>query len=315
MSNGNTLNGWIYLNKPLGLTSRKILNQCQRLLSVKKAGYVGTLDPLATGVLPLAFGEACKTIYYLEKADKEYRFKVKWGIETATGDLEGEIIKTSPIIPSVDAILKAIPQFVGHISQRPPRYSAIKIDGQRAYDLARKNVEFECEKRDVHIESLQLLSLEGHDSGESEFLVSCSKGTYVRQIAVDLAEVLGTCATVIALHRTRLGKITEDMTISLDFLEKRVHDGESNTFLHPLGVGLDDIPAIFISDEEEKYLRYGQKISLEPNRFNLSVSQSNQLDHCDEDQEPVYLAKCQNRLVGFVVREEDCLKAKRLFNI
>lgn len=315
MSNSMPLNGWIYLNKPLGLTSRKILNQCQRLLNVKKAGYVGTLDPLATGVLPLALGEACKTIYYLEKADKEYRFRVKWGVETATGDLEGEITKRSEHIPSHDDILKAIPQFVGDISQRPPRYSAIKIDGKRAYDLARQNVDFECEKRDVHIEFLKLLSAPNDAVGESEFLVSCSKGTYVRQIAVDLAEALRTYATVIGLHRTRLGKITEDMTISLDFLQKKVHDGESNTFLHPLGVGLDDIPAIVISDEEEKYIRYGQKISLEPDRFQVSEPHRHQLDSRDEDNEPVFLAKCQDRLVGFVKREGDCLKAKRLFNI
>ena len=300
------LNGWLFLNKPSGITSRKALTMCQRLFNAKKAGHIGTLDPLATGLLPIAFGEACKVISALEDADKEYIFTVRWGFETDTGDLDGNIIAHSDVRPSLSDIKKILPQFTGEITQTPPAYSAIKINGKRAYDLARKGEEFEIPERIITVFDL---SIEKHDDhkGETIFRAHCSKGTYIRSLGMDIAVQLGTKGVISTLHRSKLAKITEDMSISLDFLTKIGQDEPPIAFLHPIDKLLDDILGLVLTEKEEERLRFGQRIPLDELK-------DQSFDSFDQTKQHI-LAKGQNGPIGFVEIKQGCLKAKKLFNL
>ena len=208
--------GWIILDKPLGLTSTQALSRVKRLFGVKKAGHVGTLDPLATGVLPIALGEATKTIPFLEDGEKRYRFSVGWGAETATDDLEGAVTARSDMRPASEQILSVLAQFTGVISQRPPIYSAIKIGGARAYDLARAGAISEIASRDVFVRELLFLGGEGADS--AEFEVASGKGMYVRSLARDIGRALGTLAHVTALRRTAVSDFAISRAVTLDDL-------------------------------------------------------------------------------------------------
>src|SRR6476661_2784182 len=193
------VHGWIVLDKPVGMTSTHAVAAVRRLFNAKKAGHAGTLDPLASGILPLAFGEATKTVPYVVDGEKAYSFTVKWGEETDTDDSEGRVTATSEIRPSEEAILAALPRFTGVIEQVPPKYSAIKIDGERAYDLARDGEVVELKSRPVEIYALTLTS---RDEGSASFAAECGKGTYVRAIARDLGRKLGCLGHVTALRRT-----------------------------------------------------------------------------------------------------------------
>jgi len=241
------MNGWLFINKPLGLTSVQTLGKARRIIQGEKAGHAGTLDPLASGVLPLAFGEALKLISVISDCDKEYEFRVDWGKETDTGDKEGKITETSDVIPSKEEIEKIIPLFVGNIKQTPPKYSAIKIDGKRAYDLAREDKEFEMTEREIVIYDLVLIE---NDEKSAKFSVKCSKGTYVRSLAVDIARALGTRGFVSELTRTRVGNIALKDCISLEDLEK-------NPCLHPINDSLLDISEFNITQNEAIQLRLG----------------------------------------------------------
>ena len=194
---GDKIDGWVNFDKPLGMTSTQAVGKVRRAYNAQKVGHAGTLDPLATGVLPIALGEATKTIPYTQDALKTYEFTVRWGEQRSTDDAEGEVIATSEIRPTPDAIESALPAFTGEITQTPPRFSAIKIDGQRAYDLARDGQEFEIKSRTVFIESLSLLS---HDTDTASFTMTCGKGTYVRSLARDLALELGTVGYICLLY-------------------------------------------------------------------------------------------------------------------
>ena len=200
---GDAVSGWICLDKAYDVTSTQAVGRVRRAFNAQKAGHAGTLDPLATGILPIALGEATKTVPFLVDADKAYRFTLAWGVTTATYDREGAVSAQSDVRPSVAEVEAALPAFVGEISQIPPNYSAIKVDGERAYDLAREGIDVELKARTVRIFGARVS--DSPDADHVEIEVQCGKGTYIRAIVRDLAERLGACGHVSALRRTRVG--------------------------------------------------------------------------------------------------------------
>jgi len=252
------LHGWFILNKPSGMTSTRASSLVKRLFDTKKAGHAGTLDPLATGVLPIALGNATKTIPYIMDKDKSYCFQITWGEQRSTDDLEGEVIAISSNRPNHDEILQKIPQFMGSIEQLPPIYSAIKIKGRRACDRARSGEIVDLKTRTVRVDSLRLDHIDSPDT--ATFSMDCGKGTYVRSIARDLALSLGTYGYVSYLERTKVGKFTLNDAISLEKIRQIAHISEKQEFLHPIRVVLDDIPAVSISDEQVLKVHQGQSL-------------------------------------------------------
>jgi tRNA pseudouridine55 synthase len=252
---GRPINGWLAIDKPLGLGSTQVVSRVKRILDAAKVGHGGTLDPLASGVLPIALGEATKTVQYVMDGEKTYRFQVRWGEATASCDREGEVTETSPVRPGREAIDAALPAFVGEIEQVPPAFSAVKIGGQRAYDLARAGETVEIRPRVVHIHSLRLLGMP--DSDHADFEVRCGKGTYVRSLARDLALKLGTVGHVSVLRRTRCGPFGEENAISLESLEQLGQGPAPWSFLLPVETALDDIPALALTESEAQRLQSG----------------------------------------------------------
>ncbi|MFM8607188.1 MAG: tRNA pseudouridine(55) synthase TruB [Hyphomicrobiales bacterium] len=251
------VHGWIALDKPLGMTSTHAVAVVRRLLNAKKAGHAGTLDPLASGLLPLAFGEATKTVPYVVDGEKAYRFTVTFGIETDTDDSEGRIVSQSEARPTEQQILVALPKFTGAITQVPPRYSAIKIDGERAYDLARGGEAVELQPRIVEIHTLTLRSFDGQSAVlEAE----CGKGTYVRAIARDLGRALGCFGYVTALRRTRVGPFTEADAVTLPSLEADVFAPAAA--LKSVDTGLRELVEVPVGGDAPIRLRRGQSIIL-----------------------------------------------------
>lgn len=257
---GRPLNGWLVIDKPLGLTSNAVVGQVRRLMNAAKVGHGGTLDPLATGLLPLAFGEATKTVSYVMDGRKTYRFTVRWGEARTTDDAEGTVSAVSDVRPERAAILAVLPRFQGLIEQIPPAFSAIKVDGERAYDLARAQEEFELAPRPVRIDSLELI--DQPDPDHARFEVACGKGTYMRALARDLALALGTVGHVAELRRTAVGPFTEKHAISLEKLGPLVHSAPPETILLPIATALDDIPALALIDEEIRQIRNGQELPI-----------------------------------------------------
>jgi tRNA pseudouridine55 synthase len=234
----------------------------RRAYNAQKAGHAGTLDPLATGILPIALGEATKTVPYLVDADKAYRFTVAWGRTTATYDREGETIAQSDVRPTVAEVEAALPAFVGEISQVPPAYSAIKVDGERAYDLARAGETVELAARIVTVHSARVA--EAPDADHITLEIECGKGTYVRAICRDLAEKLGACGHVSELRRTRVGRFTEETAVTLEFLEDLGHKARQSELLLPVETALDDIPELAVTAEDAFRLKQGRAIVLVP---------------------------------------------------
>ncbi|MEM1019160.1 MAG: tRNA pseudouridine(55) synthase TruB [Pseudomonadota bacterium] len=252
---GLSITGWLNFNKPLEMSSNQAVGKARWLLKAKKAGHAGTLDPLATGVLPIAFGEATKVMGFLTDAEKAYRFSVAWGASTTTDDLEGEVTERSDVRPSKSAIEAVLPRFIGLIQQRPPAYSAIKVNGQRAYALARAGEEVVLNSRDVTIHDV---SLRKYEPESAVFDVRCGKGTYVRSLARDLALALGTVGHVTALERRQVGPFHIEAAIGLEKLEAT---GHKPSLLDPLETVLDDIPALAVSDQDAAAIRFGRAIS------------------------------------------------------
>ncbi len=214
---GRAVNGWLNLDKPPGMTSTKAVNIVKRLFNARKAGHAGTLDPLATGVLPIGFGEATKTMNFAVDGDKAYRFDVRWGAQTTTDDCEGEIFETRSGRPTLPEIESAIDGFIGEIMQVPPQFSAIKVDGQRAYDLARDGEDVELAARPVVVHDLVITAMP--DDETTTFEARCGKGTYVRAIARDMGRKLGCLGHIVALRRTQVGPFHEDDAVQLSELE------------------------------------------------------------------------------------------------
>lgn len=253
------MNGWLVLDKPLGITSAHAVAKVKRLLKPEKIGHAGTLDPLASGVLPLALGEATKTVQFMMEAQKAYRFTVTFGESRTTDDAEGEVTATSPVRPTFQQIQEIIPSFTGRILQAPPAYSAIKMEGKRAYALARAGSTPEMKAREVEVIDIQVSE---YNENYTVFSVTCGKGTYVRSLARDMALALGTVGYVSALRRTRVGVFDEMRAISLETLEKIVHNSALN-WLHPVESVLDDIPAWEVDSALAARIRKGQLISVD----------------------------------------------------
>lgn len=259
---GRPIHGWINFDKPLGMSSNAAVGKVKRLFDAQKAGHGGTLDPLASGVLPIALGEATKTVSYVMDGRKAYRFVVRWGAATKTDDAEGEVVDTSEVRPTQSEVTAALGEFIGEIDQIPPAFSAVKIDGQRAYDLARNDEDVELQPRTVEIEDLRLIRVIDDDHAELE--MTCGKGTYVRALGRDLARSLGTVGHIAELRRTAAGPFSESDAISLDSLESLGHIAPDSGPLLPIKTVLDDIPALALNEEEARKLKRGQAIAILP---------------------------------------------------
>ena len=259
---GRPISGWIAVDKPSGMTAATVVARVKRALDAAKAGHGGTLDPLATGILPLALGEATKTVSFAMDSAKTYEFEVTWGAATDTDDRDGTVIQTSDVRPTAAAITAALPAFTGIIQQVPPDYSAIKVDGRRAYDMARKKEALDLAPRPVHVQSFTLLATP--DPDHALFRVDCGKGTYIRALVRDLGQGLGSLGHISVLRRTRCGVFAENRAISLDKLEALGHKAADSEYLLPVGTVLDDIPALALTEEEARRMTLGQAIALWP---------------------------------------------------
>jgi tRNA pseudouridine55 synthase len=250
------VDGWVILDKPVGMTSTHAVARLKRIFNAKKAGHAGTLDPLASGILPVAFGEATKTVPFVQDGEKAYRFTVRFGAETNTDDSDGQITAQSELRPTREAILALLPQFIGTIQQMPPAFSAIKINGERAYDIARDGESPALSARPVTIHALELL---GADQDEAVFEARCGKGTYVRAIARDLGRMLGCFGHVTALRRTRVGPFIEADSIALSDLEE---GGVESAAMRRVEAGLLELPRVIVDRDAAARLRRGQSILL-----------------------------------------------------
>lgn len=326
---GDKIDGWINLDKPLGLTSTQAMAKVRWLMKAQKAGHAGTLDPLATGILPIALGEATKTISYIQDGLKTYSFTVQWGEQRDTDDLEGKVIETSDARPTKEQIESILPRYIGDIRQTPPKFSAIKIDGARAYDLARDGEEVELKEREVYIESLQIICRSGESRNrvadnspipasagmttmeETSFRMVCGKGTYVRALARDMGREMGCLGYITALKREKVGPFTLESAISLDKLAGLDDIARLNeAVLLPLETALDDIPALALREDEAARLRNGQVIAF------ISRPDFERLNQAglDGTLQPA-LALCNSKPVALVEAEGPQIRPVRILNI
>ncbi|MGE3875772.1 MAG: tRNA pseudouridine(55) synthase TruB [Parvibaculaceae bacterium] len=303
MSARENIHGWIALDKPEGLGSTQALARVKRLLNAAKAGHGGTLDPLASGLLPIALGEATKTVSWAMEGRKTYRVLIRWGEARTTDDREGEISALSDRRPSHVDIDTMLSRFEGEISQTPPKFSAIKIAGERAYDLARAGEAVDLAPRTVFVEKIELLGLP--DADHAELSVTCGKGTYIRSLARDLAEALGTVGHVARLRRIAVGPFGEKDMISLEKLEELSHKAPGGNamegVLRPIETVLDGIPALAVKDAEAQRLRQGQKVLLRG--AGAPIAQD------------AVLVMWGRRPLGICSIEKGALTPKRLFNL
>lgn len=299
---GQPINGWLVLDKPLGRTSTQALAAVKRLFDAQKAGHAGTLDPLATGILPIAFGEATKTVSFAMDGAKSYRFTVRWGEERTTDDAEGEAVRRSDERPPQPAIEALLPRFIGEIMQVPPQFSAIKIQGERAYDLARDGEDVVLEPRPVVIDDLRIVAMP--DASTTVFEADCGKGTYVRAIARDLGRLLGCYGHVIELRRTRVGSFSEDDAATLDELEAAARgdtDQSLASYLLPVETALSGILSLQVSPADAASLARGQSILIRGRDAPILSG-------------PAY-AECKGRLIALGEIEKGALHPVRVFNL
>ena len=301
---GKPVHGWIIIDKPLGMGSTGVVGKVRYLLNAQKAGHGGTLDPMASGILPIALGEATKTMAYAMEGSKTYEFTARWGQSTATDDMEGEVVLESEVRPAEADIRAILNEFEGEIDQIPPIYSAIKVDGKRAYDLARADIAVELKSRKIQIDKCELVGCD--DVDHASFRVQCGKGTYIRSLARDIAVRLGTCAHVSRLRRTRVGPFTEKHAISLDSLEALRHSENEWEALLAVEAVLDDIPALALSADETRRLVHGQTISVGSVLDQLALS--------DINQDTVLCAQFEGKMIALVKCVEGEIKALRVLN-
>ncbi len=259
---GLRINGWLVIDKPQGMTSTHVVNVVKRLTNARKAGHGGTLDPLATGILPIALGEATKTVAYVMDAPKRYRFTMRFGEARDTDDAEGQVIATSERRPEDAEIVAALPAFTGTIMQRPPIFAAVKVGGERAYDLARRGETVELEPRPVRIDAFELVERPSPDT--AVFEVTCGKGAYVRALARDLGETLGCLAHIEELRRLAVGPFDLEIAISLSALEQIVEDETLPQVLTPVATALAGIPALAVTEPQALRMRSGHAIRIAP---------------------------------------------------
>ncbi len=329
---GNIVNGWLVLDKPAGITSTQAVAAVRRAFNAQKAGHAGTLDPLATGILPIALGEATKTVPFAVDGEKAYRFRVLWGVETTTDDAEGSSVKTSDIRPTRAEIEALLPRFVGNIMQTPPAFSAIKIAGERAYDLARSGEEVKLEARPVEIYSLQIIddAAPGDTVTATTFETECGRGTYVRAIARDLGRLLGCYGHVTDLRRTRVAGFTEERSVSLEELrdaagcnaprdaragDESEHDdappppriqtpeelAAAKQLLEPVEAALDDLVEITVSSSDAGRLVQGKAILMRGRDAPIMNGTA--------------YAMCKGRLLALGELEQGEFRPSRIFNL
>ncbi len=262
---GRPVTGWLVLDKPEGVTSTQAVAICRRQFDAQKCGHGGTLDPLASGILPLAFGEATKTVGYVMEGDKDYVFTIRWGTSTTTQDREGEITGESDVRPTRQAIEAALKSFVGDIEQVPPQFSAVKVDGERAYDLARDGETVELKARRVTVHTAELVDTPSVDL--AVLAITCGKGFYIRALARDLAAALGAEGHVAALRRTRVGVFSEKDAAELAKVQEMSDKPALDALLAPIETALDDIPALAIKGDDASRLRQGREIVLLPHQI------------------------------------------------
>ncbi|MBO4521071.1 MAG: tRNA pseudouridine(55) synthase TruB [Alphaproteobacteria bacterium] len=295
---GEPVSGWVILDKPAGLGSTAAVSIVRRLFNAQKAGHAGTLDPAASGVLPIALGEATKTIPYVTDGEKTYAFTVRFGQATDTDDAEGEIIAETDVLPDKNAILKILPSFTGEIEQVPPKYSAVHINGQRAYDLARQKREVELKPRRIRIDNLRLT--EPFDPLNARFEVDCGKGTYVRSLARDIAEKLCSLGHVTSLRRLRCAKFFIESAFSLEYLKSLEHSSIWTEVLLPVETVLDDIPALALTQAQAAKLSNGN--FLPAGDFKTVPAAG------------VFQARLDGRLIALVRAQDGMIRPVRLIN-
>jgi len=307
---GQAVHGWVVVDKPTGVTSTQVVGIVRRVFDAQKAGHAGTLDPLATGVLAVALGEATKTVPFAQDAEKTYRFTARWGIATDTDDAEGKPVSTSDKRPTRAEIEAAVPRFTGKISQVPPAYSAIKVEGARAYDLAREGETVALAPRLVEIHEARLLEVP--DLEHAVFEMVCGKGAYVRAWVRDLAIALGTYGHVSALRRARIGAFSEKDSVPLESLRGFMHSPAAFEHLRPLSTALDGIPALAVTGPDAVRLRSGNPILMRANLFaRIAESLS---EGCDLEGLTVYLFTGDGEPVALAELESGELRPFRVFN-
>ncbi len=309
---GNNINGWVNFNKPHGMTSTQGVGKIRYLFKARKAGHAGTLDPLATGVLPIALGEATKTMPYLVEAAKTYEVEIKWGESTDTLDAEGVITARSDKRPSARELADILPGFMGEIEQIPPKFSAIKIDGKRAYDLARAGENIEMKARIVQIDGIEIL--EAH-TDTVILRIDCGKGTYIRSLVRDIAKKLGAEAHISALVRTRVGAFHIDDAFLLDELSNMSYQARAETALLPLATALDDIPVLGLSEDEAFDIQQGRAIKLLPPVFASLKAAFRPRKIAGIDASRMVLAKYGERDIALCEARAGRLSPKRVFNL
>jgi tRNA pseudouridine55 synthase len=287
------VDGWVVLDKPVGMTSTHAVSRLKRIYNGKKAGHAGTLDPLASGILPVAFGEATKTVPFVQDGEKAYSFTVRWGIETDTDDADGKATRESEARPTIAAIEALLPRFTGDIMQTPPQYSAIKIAGERAYDLAREGETVELKARPVTIHRLTLVDA---SADEAKLVMECGKGAYVRSIARDLGRLIGCFGHVTALRRTRVGPFFEEDSFTLDEIE----GGEAGNALLSVEAGLTELPCVIVDRDAAARLRRGGSLILRGR---------------DAPHDGIVYAACGGVPVAFGPVVEGALEPSRVFNL
>jgi tRNA pseudouridine55 synthase len=302
---GDPIHGWLVIDKGRGISSASVVNRARRSLNAAKAGHGGTLDPLATGLLPIAFGEATKTVSYVMDGKKSYTFTVRWGEQRDTDDSEGSVIETHDHRPSAAEIEAVLGEFIGDISQVPPSYSAIKVDGQRAYALARADKPVELAARIIHIAGLALTEIPDQD--RAMFSVQSGKGAYMRSLGRDIARRLGTVGHIETLRRTAVGPFVEDDAISLEQFEELGHSPAAVELLRPVETALDDIPALALTENEARRLKCGQAVSA------LQVARRTPLKNIDQG--AIVCAMAEGKPVALARFESGEIRPIRVLNL
>ena len=303
------ISGWLFVDKPEGISSRRVVDLISNSLSVKKVGHAGTLDPMASGLLPIAIGEATKTIGVMQQLKKRYKFTIKWGEKTSTDDRMGTIISSTDIRPSLKNIDKSLKKFIGKIIQIPPKFSAIKVKGKRAYALARNNDAFSLNPRNVYIEIFKIKKY--IDEDHCSFECTCSKGTYIRALARDLGNVMNCFGHLYELRRTHIGNFSNKCAILLDLSEKLIHSSAILENIMPVEKFLENLPSINLTKKQEIIIRNGQKICLDE----LSIDDNKKNFFLIKSNDNYMICKNNKRVICFFKVENNFVKPTRVFNL